>query len=60
MKLIVGATGMLGVEICRHLRAAGHPVRAVVLDGASLGRGGLDRLLRSLQDSLPVAEGGRP
>ena len=30
MILVVGATGLLGGEICRQLAAAGHPVRALV------------------------------
>ena len=30
MNLVVGATGMLGSEICRQLAAAGKPVRALV------------------------------
>jgi uncharacterized protein YbjT (DUF2867 family) len=30
MNLVVGATGMLGMEICRLLRARGQPVRALV------------------------------
>ena len=30
MNLIVGATGMLGSEVCRRLTAAGKPVRALV------------------------------
>lgn len=30
MNLIVGATGMLGSEVCRRLTAAGEPVRALV------------------------------
>ena len=30
MVLVVGATGLLGSEICRRLRAAGQPVRAMV------------------------------
>ena len=30
MILVVGATGLLGSEICRRLRGAGHPVRALV------------------------------
>jgi cytosine/adenosine deaminase-related metal-dependent hydrolase len=35
-------------------------IQAVVLDGVYLGRGELDRLLRSLEASSHVAEGGRP
>jgi NADH dehydrogenase len=30
MNLVVGATGMLGTEICRQLRSRGQPVRAMV------------------------------
>ncbi|MEP6690588.1 MAG: SDR family oxidoreductase [Gemmatimonadaceae bacterium] len=30
MILVVGATGLLGGEICRQLAAAGHPIRALV------------------------------
>jgi uncharacterized protein YbjT (DUF2867 family) len=30
MNLVVGATGLLGSEICRRLAAAGKPVRALV------------------------------
>jgi uncharacterized protein YbjT (DUF2867 family) len=30
MNLVVGATGMLGGEICRRLAARGKPVRALV------------------------------
>ena len=30
MNLVVGATGLLGREICRRLAAAGKPVRALV------------------------------
>ncbi|MEO7132658.1 MAG: SDR family oxidoreductase [Vicinamibacterales bacterium] len=35
MNLVVGATGMLGFEICQRLRARGHPVRAFVRKGSS-------------------------
>ena len=34
MILVVGATGLLGSEICRGLRAAGRPVRAVTRAGS--------------------------
>jgi uncharacterized protein YbjT (DUF2867 family) len=34
MILVVGATGLLGMEICRQLRAAALPVRAMVRRGA--------------------------
>jgi uncharacterized protein YbjT (DUF2867 family) len=30
MALVVGATGLLGMEVCRVLKAAGHPLRALV------------------------------
>src|SRR5688500_2252355 len=30
MNLVVGATGVLGTELCRQLRALGKPVRALV------------------------------
>jgi uncharacterized protein YbjT (DUF2867 family) len=36
MDLIVGATGLLGSEICRHLRASGKAVRALVRPTANL------------------------
>src|SRR4051812_1519895 len=35
MNLVVGATGVLGSEICRQLRAAGQPVRALVRRGSA-------------------------
>lgn len=34
MILVVGATGMLGMEVCTQLRAAGKPVRALVRNGS--------------------------
>ncbi len=34
MNLVVGATGMLGLEICRRLRARGQPTRAFVRSGS--------------------------
>ena len=34
MILVVGATGLLGGEICRLLRERGHPVRALVREGS--------------------------
>ena len=34
LTLVVGATGMLGREICRQLRENGHPVRALVRKGS--------------------------
>src|SRR5438874_8008648 len=30
MTLVIGATGLLGMEVCRRLKATGHPVRALV------------------------------
>jgi NADH dehydrogenase len=38
MTLIVGATGMLGLEICRQLREAGRPVRALVRSTSDAGK----------------------
>lgn len=38
MILVVGATGLLGGEICRQLSAAGHPVRALVRPTSAEGR----------------------
>ena len=38
MILVVGATGLLGGEICRQLTAAGHPVRALVRPTSDEGR----------------------
>jgi uncharacterized protein YbjT (DUF2867 family) len=35
MVLVVGATGLLGAEICQQLRANEHPTRALVRDGSS-------------------------
>ena len=35
MNLVVGATGMLGFEICQRLRARGQPTRALVRTGSS-------------------------
>ena len=35
MNLVVGATGMLGLEICRRLRAQGQPTRALVRTGSA-------------------------
>jgi NADH dehydrogenase len=35
MILVVGATGLLGSEICRRLRARGRPVRALVRPGST-------------------------
>lgn len=37
MNLVVGATGLLGSEICHRLRARGLPVRALVRGGATAG-----------------------
>src|SRR5687768_2002609 len=37
MTLVVGATGRLGLEICRRLREAGDEVRAFVRPGAAGG-----------------------
>jgi len=34
MILVVGATGLLGAEICRRLRVRGHAVRTLVRDGS--------------------------
>ena len=30
MTLVIGATGLLGMEVCRRLKATAHPVRALV------------------------------
>ena len=38
MILVVGATGLLGGEICRQLTTAGHPVRALVRPTSDEGR----------------------
>lgn len=38
MILVVGATGLLGREICRSLRAAGQSVRALVRASSGLER----------------------
>ena len=38
MNLVVGATGMVGTEICRLLAAAGKPVRALVRGGSDPGK----------------------
>lgn len=38
MFLVVGATGLLGAEICRRALAAGHPVRAVIRASSSYER----------------------
>jgi len=38
MILVVGATGLLGSEICRRLRGAGHPVRALMRANSSRDR----------------------
>src|SRR5881398_1498634 len=35
MNLVIGATGVLGSEICRQLRAQGLPVRAFVRRGSA-------------------------
>jgi NADH dehydrogenase len=35
MILVVGATGMLGLEVCRRLSAANRPVRAMVRAGSA-------------------------
>src|SRR6188472_3989782 len=43
MNLVIGATGILGSEICRQLRARGLPVRAFVRAG-SAGRGALEAM----------------
>lgn len=34
MILVVGPTGLLGLEICRQLRQRGHPIRALVREGS--------------------------
>jgi uncharacterized protein YbjT (DUF2867 family) len=38
MNLVVGATGLLGTEICRVLTGTGRPVRALVRAGADAGK----------------------
>ena len=43
MILVVGATGLLGTEICRRLQARGHPTRALVRVGSAK-----ERFLREL------------
>ena len=35
MTLVVGATGLVGAEVCRLLKAAGEPVRAFVRPGSA-------------------------
>lgn len=56
MNLVVGATGMVGLEICRQLRAAGKVVRALgrpTADGearASLERMGAEMVVGDLKD----------
>lgn len=50
MVLVVGATGMVGLEICRRLREAGHPVRALVRAGSDPGK--VTRL--EAQGAVPV------
>jgi uncharacterized protein YbjT (DUF2867 family) len=61
MKLIVGATGMLGGEICRRLRAAGVPVRALVRRTsdpdriAALNAMGVELVRGDLQDPVSLA-----
>jgi uncharacterized protein YbjT (DUF2867 family) len=61
MTLIVGATGLLGMEICRRLAAAGRPFRALVRATAEAGkRAELERLkaglvLGDLKDAASLA-----
>jgi uncharacterized protein YbjT (DUF2867 family) len=61
MKLIVGATGMLGGEICRRLNAAGVPVRALVRRTsdpdrvAALNALGVELVRGDLQDPVSLA-----
>jgi uncharacterized protein YbjT (DUF2867 family) len=38
MNLVAGATGLLGLEICRRLRGAGRPVRALVRPTSEAGK----------------------
>ncbi|WP_158277325.1 SDR family oxidoreductase [Opitutus sp. ER46] len=38
MNLVIGSTGLLGLEICRQLRARGQPVRALIRPSAEAGK----------------------
>ena len=38
MTLVIGATGLLGIEVCRRLSRSGRPVRALVRDTAEAGK----------------------
>ena len=38
MNLVVGSTGLLGLEVCRQLRQRGQPVRAMVRDTSNPGK----------------------
>ena len=66
MILVVGATGPLGSEICRSLRAAGQPVCGLVR--ASSGREKVEQLqaarvaavIADLKDSDSIGSGERP
>jgi NADH dehydrogenase len=65
MILVVGATGLLGSEICLRLREAGRPVRALVRSGTSRERlqvlesAGVQRINGDLKDPASVREACR-
>ena len=63
MILVVGATGLLGSEVCRELIAQHKPLRALVRPGAtkaqSLQQQGVEVMFGDLKDSASLAEACR-
>jgi uncharacterized protein YbjT (DUF2867 family) len=62
MILLVGATGLLGSEICRRLRGAGHSVRALVRANSASDRisavrlAGADTIVGDLKNSTSLSQ----
>ena len=65
MILVVGATGLLGSEICLRLRQAGRPVRALVREGSDPGKlqalaeAGVAAVTADLKDPASLGEACR-
>jgi uncharacterized protein YbjT (DUF2867 family) len=61
MVLVVGATGLLGTEVCQRLHEAGHSVRALVRTNSdrekleALTSAGADLVIGDLKDSASIA-----
>ena len=65
MNLVIGATGMVGTEVCRLLRAAGQPVRALVRRTSdptkieALAKLGVERVAGDLRDAASLEKACR-